>query len=313
MASSDRSIICSDIVEALKQKLEADLSSNGIDLQNQASVAGYIGFFDSVKRPVAYNYIPPKARKLIEHIEASGGPATSETYHRLVLLTLIQQFDRRAAALGLPETLHGNAIDFLEKLVRRLQKPKPGQYRFDRDEFLKDLSVTRLKLWPCGAELVDIASGIPRRMLLRTGAGHFLKTLGQIKFHCGGLRPFFETHFDSRMTGSFSAEGYHALYLAIARILQDAPAIRGVFSGSWWHDPALADISPNLAFLNDIAVGGGARLYPMGTDKQTIAQATRLSKERTQYVREGTYRPTSYMMIWSRKDLLHWAKTQSDL
>jgi len=308
MASSDNNMIQDDIVEALKQELKADLSSRGVDLEGRASVAGYVGFFDAVKRPVAYSHIPSEAQKLVDDIEASGGPEASETYHRLVLLTLVQQFEKRAAAMVFPETLHNRAIDFLAKLVRRLQKPKVGQYRLDRDDFQKDLGVARLKLWPCGAELVDIASGIPRRMLLRTGAGHFVKTLGQIKFRCGGLKPFFETHFDRRSASDFSPEGYQALYLTIAEILQHAPTIRGVFSGSWWHDPAVAEISPNLAFQSEIAVAGGARLYPMGTDDQIIAQATRLSKERTEHVRKGTYQPTSYMMVWARKDLLHWAK-----
>jgi hypothetical protein len=84
-----------------------------------------------------------------------------------------------------------------------------------------------------------------------------------------------------------------------------------MFSGSWWHDPALADISPNLAFLNSIAVAGGARLFPLGTDDQIIAQATRLSKDRARLVREGVYRPTNYLMVWARKDLLRWAEAQT--
>ncbi|MGI9451455.1 MAG: hypothetical protein ACR2QH_12610 [Geminicoccaceae bacterium] len=311
MASFDSSKIDFEIVDALINDLKAELSSSGVELEGPASVAGYIGYFDAVKQPSSYDHVPPEARHLIEIIEATGGPDISETYHRLVLLTLVQQLEKRAATLGVPKKQHDRTLGFLKKLVRRLQKPKPGQYRIDRDEFLKDLAVARLKLWPCGAELVDIASGIPRRMLLRAGAGQFIKTLGQVKFHCGGFKPFFETHFDQRMTREFSAEGYRSLYLTIAEMLQHAPAIRGMFSGSWWHDPALADISPNLAFLNSIAVAGGARLFPLGTDDQIIARATRLSKERTRLVREDVYQPTSYLMVWARKDLLRWAEAQT--
>ena len=142
------------IDESRQKEIDFENIERDLLIDPETQLVTYIGFFDAVKRPVAYNHIPPEAQKLIEDIEASGGSEASETYHRLVLLTLIQQFEKRATAIGLPEKLHGRAIDFLAKLVRRLQKPKAGQYRFDRDGFLKDLGVTRLKLWPCGAEFV---------------------------------------------------------------------------------------------------------------------------------------------------------------
>lgn len=311
MTSTDGAMIDNEAVNALARDHETALEDGGIKLEGRFSVAAYIGLFDALRQPIAYDHVPPAAVELIEAIEATAGPEMVEIYHRLVLLNLIQTFETRAADVQLPPDIHEHAVDFLLRLIQRLQKPKRGQYRLDKDYFLKDLSVARLKLWPCGAELVDIASGIPRRMLLEAGKGRFLKALGQIKFQCGGFKPFFETHFDARMSAGFSAEGYRSLYLTIAQMLENDAKIKGMYSCSWWHDPALARISPNLGFLNAIAVEGGAKLYPMGTNDQIIAQATRLSKERTQQVRAGTYRPTRYLMVWARRDLLRWKDVQT--
>ena len=311
MASIDRIMIEDEAVTNLMRELQAGLASSGLELEGRHAVAAYIGAFDAVRRPRSYNHVPKAVGDMIGAIETAAGPSAVEDYHRLVLLTLIQQFDQRATACRLPPRLRDRSIDFLAGIVRRLQKPRPGHYRLDKDNFQKDLAVARLKLWPCGAEHVDVYSGIPRRLALHSGPSQLVQAFGHICLRIGGFRPFFETHFDTRMIRDFSADGYRALYLTIAQMLEAAPDRLGVFSGSWWHDPAVAEISPNLAFLNALPLKGGAKLYRLGADDQTIAQATRLSKERTDHVQNGTYRPTNYLLIWARNDLLRWARAEA--
>ncbi|MGH1477924.1 MAG: hypothetical protein ACRBM6_04215 [Geminicoccales bacterium] len=311
MASMDIGGIDLEAVNALTHQLEETLRAAGVDLTGSCSIANYVASFAPLTQLVAYDHIPPDALMLIGRVEATAGSAMVECYHQLVLLTLIRSFEDRAVDMQLPVEIRPHAQDYLARLVGRLAKPRRGHYRLDKDPFLKDLAVARLKLWPAGAELVDIASGIPRRMLMEAGKARFVKALGQIKFQCGGFKPFLETHFDQRASGDFSAEGYRSLYLTIASLLEKAPEMKGMYSCSWWHDPAVVAISPNLGFLNAIAIEGGAKLYPMGTNDQVTAQATRLSSERTQQMRQGNYRPTRYMMVWARKDLLRWAKGQT--
>lgn len=311
MTGSANFEIDQDQVTALHEQHEAALLAAGIDLRLRYPVARYIAFFDGLQQPIAYDHLPPEAVSMAEAIEAKAGEEMLETYHRLVLLGLLRSFEQRAAETRFPAFLAEHANYFLAHLLRRLEKPRRGQFHLDKDPFLKDLAAAGQKLWPCGAEFVDITSGIPRRMLLGAGKASFLKSLGRLKFQCGGFKPFFETHFDSRISRDFSAEGYRSLYLNIARLLDDRPTIKGVYSCSWWHDPAVAAISPNLDFLNTIALKGGARLYPMGSDDHVVAQATRLSVERSRKLRDGSYDPVRYMLVWARRDLLRWAADQS--
>lgn len=288
----------------------ARLASLGVDLSGDLAVERYIQTFDDLRSPIAYDHVPAEARQTCAALAASGGDAAVESFHRLVLLRLIEGFEARALRVGLPDWLRARTLAFLHDLQAGLWA-KRRRLTLDQDSFLKDLAVCRLKLWPVGAELLDIASGVPRRPLLQGGAGHALAAFAYLSLSLRGFKPFYETHFDDRHAKGFSPDGYRDLYVTIGRLLRVAPMIKGVFSGSWWHDPAVAKISPNLAFLNELPLAGGARIFPLGTDPHTIKAATRLSQERAQLVQDGSYQPTNYLLVWGRDELLRWADRQT--
>ncbi|MBC6445388.1 MAG: hypothetical protein GDA50_08230 [Alphaproteobacteria bacterium GM202ARS2] len=291
------------------QKLVERLTAMGLDMDGELSVASYIGHFDLLPSKAAYNHVPQAITERCTAIAEAGGEQAVETYHRLVITTLVDAFDQRAAACDLPSWLKEPTRRRLDDILRSLETPRRHQLRLERDDFLKDLAVCRLKLWPLGVELVDTDGGLPRRILLG-GLRQAISAVSHVTLSLGGLGPFLETHFDSRRAQAFSPEGYHHLYLMIARLLRDRPAFKGLISTSWWHDPAVSRISPNLAFLNSLPVNAGARVYRMYSDEQTTKSATRLSKERMTLYREGNYLPTNYTLAWGRRDLLRWADAQ---
>ncbi len=283
----------------------------GLDIGGALSVESHIAAFDALPPFAAYNKIPAVTLERAAAIAEIGGSAAIETYHQLVLTTLVDAFERRARTKALPAWLEAPTADYLQDILTSTTSRR-RRLRLEQDDFLKDLAVCRLKLWPLGVELVDVHAGLQKRIILG-GVRQAIQAGFQVGLSLGGFRPFLETHFDSRRAKAFSAEGYHRLYLTIARLLRDKPAYRGVVSTSWWHDPAAIRISPNLAFLNDLPLGAGARLYRMDSDEQTIASATRLSRERTAGYRDRTYQPTNYTLAWGRRDLLRWADRQNAL
>jgi hypothetical protein len=291
-----------------RQELTERLLRAGIDPIGAWPVDAYIGHFDALTQPCAYDRVPEAAAAASRAIVAAAGEAALEDYHRLVLLTLIGQREARAARHQVPAWLLPACHDYGAMVERELARPKPGYYRLTNDPFLKDLAVCRQKLWPCGAELVDPCSGVPRRTLAQGGIGQMVAALRYFGLGAGGFAPFYESHFDPRLARQFTPDGYRQLYRTIARLLEQAPAVRGMFSGSWWHDPAVAAISPNLAFLNEIPLAGGARLFRAGTDPRTVKLATRLSKERSRLYQAGRYQPTAYILVWGRRELLAWAR-----
>ena len=193
--------------------------------------------------------------------------------------------------------------------MANMENPKNGYYLHKNEEFSKDFAVCRMKLWPCGVELVDEYSVVPpRRVLLKGSLKQFLTGLPFFAVKVGGFSPLFETHVPPRIGKDFTPEGYARHYLAIAELLEKNPNIKGMVSGSWWHDPALEHVSPNLRFLTKVPEDGGARIFRVGTDPAAVRSATRFSLERAKLYKEGKYTPRVYVLVWARADLLRWAK-----
>lgn len=135
MASIDRIMIEDEAVTNLMRELQAGLASSGLELEGRHAVAAYIGAFDAVRRPRSYNHVPKAVGDMIGAIETAAGPSAVEDYHRLVLLTLIQQFDQRATACRLPPRLRDRSIDFLAESSEDCKSRGPGIIGWTRTTF----------------------------------------------------------------------------------------------------------------------------------------------------------------------------------
>ena len=295
----------------LRQDFEKDLSAAGIDLEGKLAVDAYIDLFDKLPESTPYNDVPSAVEDMGNAIVALGGEQALDVYHRLVLLQLIGRFEQRAARYRLPRWLEGRTRAYFHAIINDVQKTKPRRFLLKHDGFLQDLGVCRIKLWPCGVELVETGCSLNLRWLLqKKDVAQSVRALIHIGFSVRGTAPVLASHFDKRRPQEFSPEGYLELYLNIARLLRAMPDHLGLLSSSWWHDPAVGQMSPQLAFLNELPMSGGARIYRIGTDETAVSKALCLSRERTEAYRNGTYHPAFYHLIWSRKSLLGWAGDQ---
>lgn len=284
-------------ISELRDRIETRLAALGVDAWGAWPVERYLGFFDAMPEIGPYHHVPEAAQRFQAEITAQGGEAALEDYLRLAMLEGI--------ARGQPpsDRLHADAI---ARIFADIADPRKGFHRHGNDLFSKDFAVCRGKLVPCGVELVDRRSGVGRRVLAGGGGRQLLSGLGFFA-RAGGFRPFYEVHFDRRLIGAFNADGYRRLYLRLAEMLAADPEARGVISSSWWHDPALARISPELGFIGRIPESHGARLLRVDASDVAIAGATRFAPLRTKLYREGAYRPQTYLLAWARRDVLAWA------
>ena len=195
-------------------ELAERLAAMGLEIEGALSVENHIAAFDALPPFAAYNRIPEGIEERLAVIAETGGKAAIETYHQLVLTTLVDGFEQRARVKGLPAWLKGPTSDYLQDILRSAASRR-RRLKLEQDDFLKDLAVCRLKLWPLGVELVDVHAGLQKRIftggLGKTGgigeAGGPGKTGGlrqalkaglHVGLSLGGFRPFLETHFDSR-------------------------------------------------------------------------------------------------------------------
>ena len=165
---------------------------------------------------------------------------------------------------------------YCERLDRIHQLITADRYSCDNllnnDVFLKDLGICRRMLLPALARLIDLAGGVPRRYLL----GSFPRNLaiyGQV-YLAGGRRPFFEWHLHRPMMQHFNAADFTRCCVISAEYLALFPEIRGVTASSWIMDPEIERVSPGLAYVRQTTLSGGAHFLAIGSDAQTVANAT---------------------------------------
>ena len=268
----------------------------------------YISELTSVETYDGYHHIPPAFRAASVAIELKAGLAGVELYHKLVIAMLIARLGESRAATPIPVSVAAQYDVEFRRILAQFDTNPDGFYVLGNDLFNKDLAICRGKLIPCGAELVDTFSGVPRRIASRGGVGQLFSVLRFFYGRSGGFRPFYELHMDPRARREFTAEGWDRCFLRIADMLEMNPDIKGVFGSSWWYDPEVERITPRIGYLRQRPLQNGATVFRMGSDQAAIINATGFSRIRRELYDKGEYLPTNYLMAWARDDLLGWAK-----
>lgn len=268
----------------------------------------YLALLDSEGGYGGYSRVPKSVESLCVEIQHRHGTRVLEDYHRLLLLTLVRDFDERLVGRRYPPSVLALYRTYLAGIVARLHANPPGFYLHQNDLFAKDLAVCRQKLLPCGSQLVDTHSGVPRRLLGMGGVRQFLRLSAFVGRTLGGWRPLYEMHMDPRLILEFNPSGWTRCYRRIADLLDLNPSVLGVFGISWWFDPQLDTVSPRLAFLRALPEANGARVFYQGVDAASTSSALANSRQRQDLYREGRYRPRNYFLIWSRDDLIKWSR-----
>ncbi|MGB5297876.1 MAG: hypothetical protein WBN48_04010 [Thiogranum sp.] len=295
----------------LLAKLREQLAYRYPDLLSRYPVVDYVHTLDNSDPLGGYGYTPSLTHRWCKEIEASGGSNALENYHRMVLVYLITDFDNRIKGQRVPDSIITLLAAAFQRILALHGTADNNFYRHSNDLFRKDLALCRLKLLPCGSELVDVYSGVPRSILFRNGLQQLVDSASFFLRQGNGFRPWYESHWDRRLIRSFTPQGYDRCYLHIAELLELNPEVKGMMGSSWWFDPALEAISPNLTFLRKVPLDNGAQLFRVGSSTAATQAAIHLSAERKRLYDAQYYRPTNYLLAWARKDMLDWANRYS--
>lgn len=200
-----------------------------------------------------------------------------------------------------------------EKWCRRLlldmEKADETSFSFENDFFLKDLAVCRLKMIPAVCHLLEML-GLEKKLMFRGNLKQFVH-MG-LMVASGNYKPYFQTHVDLRYLKEFHPSGRKKCFLAASELISNTPQVKGLFSSSWYNDPALDRISPHLAYLRTYPLENGAALFKVGSSKQDVVNSTQKSRTRKRLYECGKYVPTCYMWVWPKSKLNRWAKSQNE-
>ena len=158
------------------------------------------------------------------------------------------------------------------------------------------------------------SSGLPRSWLMRVRpAAAMARLLRSIALEWRGFGPVFFVHMPVTypVHALFEREALKAYY-RMARSMEAQPRVKGLIASSWLHSPATFEVSPHLAWLNDLFAEHGAVVATMGRaapDCGVLAQ----SVERQRAFDEGRFKPTLGLIVWARRDMLSWAAAHAEL
>jgi hypothetical protein len=268
--------------------------------------ADMLAAFDTADPHLGYHFVPPTVASALKDLEQQAGVAAVADYLGYVLAELMVRFEERFAASRLPPVFQAQFAEMFANIAARITGAESWQPHVRDDVFLKDLGICRLTLIPCVSHIVYPWSGMPRRVLFQQPLSVLPRAAAFFGLRSHGFKPFLEHHVHLPMRGNFSPEGRERFYVLTAQLLRWKPDAKGLMAGSWYFDPVVERISPRLAYLRQVPARHGA-LFLRGDfapNPNTIGSALSKSQTRRQLYEQGAYMPTSYYMVWARRDIL---------
>jgi len=296
----------------LIDRLTSEIDSTGEELLTHFPVERYIDHLEHYPPTAHYRYVGPHVRSYCDRIIRESGEKVMESYHQLVLATLVSRAPHRPELLKLPEDIQQLYRLNFTRILEQIEggRSTEGYYLYPGDKFCKDLGICRTTMIPLGAQKV-YPGRMPRGFLLKKGLRQFLRSLYLLLFETRGFKPVYRMHMDSRdrdLMKEFNPEGWKRFYDRTAKLLEMNENIKGICGSSWFFDPVLKEISPELSYLRELAEERGARFFNLGPSEGDVKDATFMSPKRIKLHKEGKYTPVGYMMVLPRKQLLKRSK-----
>ncbi len=294
----------------LQDRLKAELLVRNPLVLSRCPLERYVGYLDRYPTLTRWKYVSGAVGRYCKTIQDLAGDAGLELYHQLLLLTLIARSEGRLDNMNLPEEIQLRYKANFQRIARSIERKTaaPGYYLAPR--LCKDLGICSLRIIPAGMQIINLFR-LPRALFYKSSPRQWFSWVHFV-VQMGGASPFYELHTHSEDTKAmleFSSAGYVRLFQRIAELLRRNPQVKGTVGMSWMTDPALEQISPELAYQRTLITENGGRAFlvaPCTADE--INDATRFSLKRRQLYEAGKYIPKDYVIVWPRKELIAWAE-----
>ena len=196
---------------------------------------------------------------------------------------------------------------FFERLAQFLSHSPDRGYRFGF--FVKDVRYALGLTVPCGLVQLDLRYRIGPKLVLRDIRRSGSARVGWNYVAASAWGRWYNTHIDSRDMSEFSPTGWTQSFSRIADMLEINRAVCGAAGVSWYYDPKVGDISPNLAYLRRNQVENGAFSLRLGPGAQHTANALYASRPRQTLYEAGKYLPAGFLIAWPRSRLIAWTRS----
>lgn len=257
-----------------------------------------------------YKAFNPDCLAIVRKINTQYGPEGSKRF----LIAVISQVVLNTLAGGSFEKLPPRIINHQLKQFNRILSglnESADWLDIDSDFFHKEFGLASLRLYAAAAQVVDPNCGLPRSTILKSGVTGAVRGARYI-LECGGFSPMFQIHTHSMYLDEFDEEGWNECYRCCADLYAIFPEVKGMFGGSWFYDPNLLEISPRLAYLQNVPLDGGAATFFTAKEGAHVQNSIATSPTRRQLYESGRYHPLSYTLVWSKAAQVRWTHSNSN-
>ncbi len=219
-----------------------------------------IELLDAIDERMSYDFVSNEIKSMWKKIADEFDSDGFGAFQKTVMLHLMNDFEKRLQTTRYVD----DVLKYFERSFARIEaqicNPDNKDYDSVNDLFLKDLALCRQKLFPAGAQLVQSHTGFHRALMFRGGIKqfwHFVKLLQQTGGHTG----YYQYHTHLSELEDFNPDGFDRFYLTGAEMLRVNPTVKGLWTGTWFLDPVLKDISPHLAYIRERPESNGASFF----------------------------------------------------
>ncbi|MAD74801.1 MAG: hypothetical protein CML20_08450 [Rheinheimera sp.] len=227
---------------------------------------------------------------------------------RLLILSLLTEFSLQQLPLTISSEISDNYPRSLLRIFKLWCSTDAASLPETDDKFLKDVGLLTGALLPCTERVVEPFSAIQRSLLYGNGitqAASFIRAL----IAAQGNKPVCRLHIHLSEINQLTAAGWRQTCQQVAQLLLLNRQLKGMVGACWFYDPAIATVSPKLAFINELLSEMQASWFYSHGEGINSGAFSR-SASRKQAFENGQYQPKNYVIFIPRNRLLAWYKRQ---
>jgi hypothetical protein len=302
-------MVTNEQVEQQKIQLQEELASIGEDITGRFPLSAYLNTLKSNTGLRKFLHLKRvrKLKRSYEQIASQYGTHALSLYFKLVLCCFISDSLERLKHKNLPDEIMHLYHEWFEWVLEDFSKQPDDYYSHRCESFALDVKVCSLRNIPVGGARIAEIRSVGLRPFYSGGVKQFFSYLYFIIFKARGFSPYISEHIAARNLRHFNEHEMKLSYQRIAELMKLNPRIKGFYCRSWFLDPKLEDISPNLGYLRKVPLQNGAKLFVAGSAKKDFRHALAVSAKRRRLYEQGKYLPTGYAYVWPRKDFLLFA------
>lgn len=266
--------------------------------------------FSAYPKVRCYSHISKAAHRYYANLETKN----IIVHQKLHLLLLIKKSLKKLESTNFPECIKVRFVNHFQRTVKSIVEDKLAAefYDYKNNRFLKLQAVCTLNTFPIYPFILD-RDKLSLKTLFHGGIGQFFQSSFNFFIKYKGVAPFYKTHtniLDAISMQAFTENGWRSMFFDLSELMRVEKKIKGVCGTSWFIDPIIKDISPELSYINNLLSEIGATIHKHSTDDKTVKDALFFNPKRKKLFESGEYKPRKYLFIITRSKLISWGDSQ---